>query len=143
MKALLGIAQAFTQPLPTCCISRQSVLCITGCLSVFVWDKAAVCSAYLTTINVASSCDIKGNNACGIHILLCSKSQESSLEHLNQCCAQTRILLWLMQSEKISSWLCFPEKASTSSSFVGSSLLGYAVKTPFQAVSFWNQRGYF
>lgn len=40
--------------------------------------------SYLTVINVASICDIKGNNACGVCILLYTKSQDMESSQLTE-----------------------------------------------------------
>lgn len=40
--------------------------------------------SYLTVINVASVCDIIGNNACGVCILLCIKSQDLESSQLTE-----------------------------------------------------------
>lgn len=85
MKALPGIAQTSAdRPSVTCCIACQSVIYVTGYLFIFAWDKAVMCSAYWTTINVASAYDIKGNNACGIYIPLCIKSQDVQSSQLTE-----------------------------------------------------------
>lgn len=60
------------------------MLYITGCLSIFAWGKSVMHGSYLTVINVASTRDIKGNNACGIYILLCIKSQDLESSQLTE-----------------------------------------------------------